>query len=97
MFNFKFHGRQLAPNRCSFGGVSVWDVIVQPSPGSCLSCEMDNNSRVGLFLFCYFLGGLLFFFTSLSNGNFSDGKFVSFFPEESQLRQSRVTQPELIK
>ena len=32
-FNFKCHGRQLAPNRCNLGGRSVWDVVVQPSPG----------------------------------------------------------------
>ena len=32
-FNFKCHSRQLAPTRCNLGGGSVWDVVVQPSPG----------------------------------------------------------------
>ena len=32
-FNFKCHGRKLAPNRCSLGGGSAWDVVLQPSPG----------------------------------------------------------------
>ena len=27
------HGHQLASNRCNLGGGSVWDVVVQPSPG----------------------------------------------------------------
>ena len=27
-----FHGHKLAPNRCSLGGRSVWDVVMQPSP-----------------------------------------------------------------
>ena len=33
-FNFKCRGRQLvAPNWCNLGGGSVWDVVMQPSPG----------------------------------------------------------------
>ena len=32
-FNCQCHGRQLAPNRCSLGEGSVWDVVVQRSPG----------------------------------------------------------------
>ena len=31
-FNLKCHGHQLAPNRYTFGGGSVWDVVMQPSP-----------------------------------------------------------------
>ena len=31
-FNFKCHGRQLAPNRCKLGGRLVWDIVMQPSP-----------------------------------------------------------------
>ena len=33
-FNLKCHGRQLASSRYNLGGGSVWDVVVQPSPGA---------------------------------------------------------------
>ena len=39
--NFKCHGRQLAPNRCSLGGGSVWDLVVQPSPD--VTCTLRNT------------------------------------------------------
>ena len=32
-FNFERYGRQLAHSRCNLGGGSVWDVVVQLSPG----------------------------------------------------------------
>ena len=33
-FNLKCRGRQLAPKKCNLGRGSVWDVVMQPSPGS---------------------------------------------------------------
>ena len=41
-FNFKSHGRQLAPSKCNLGGRSVWEVVVQPFP----SGEMAPNVAV---------------------------------------------------
>ena len=34
------------------GGGSVWDVVVQPSPGSCLACGMDTNNSMQGGFFC---------------------------------------------
>ena len=48
-FNFKCHGRQLAPNRCNLGGGrSVWDVVEQPSPGLLYPARMRAQARVCL-------------------------------------------------
>ena len=50
-FNFKCHGRQLAPNRCNLDGGSVWDVVVQPSPGlrCCVSRHTCDVNRALIF------------------------------------------------
>ena len=44
-FNVKCHGRQLAPNRCTLGGGSVLDVVVQPGPACPEQCPQGGATR----------------------------------------------------